>query len=182
MINCRFSGSFLISCWLLFEICSPSAALSASPAEEISTFRVSKGLGRVTMDSTLNRISQEQATAMAAKDVLDHGVAGSFSSRVSSLGPRHAAENIAYGYDSFTKTLDQWINSSGHRQNLLMKGASRTGIASAKSSTTGRTYWALVIAGDYEKLNRAAAKAPPKVKSRGSAAQPCRLSIMGLCL
>ena len=119
---------------------------------------------------------------MAAKDVLDHAVAGSFSSRVSSLGPRHTAENIAYGYDSFTKTLDQWINSSGHRQNLLMKGASRVGVASAKSSTTGRTYWALVIAGDYDQPKRAASKATSKVKSRGRAPQPCRLSIMGLCL
>ena len=98
-----------------------------------------------------------------------------------SSGSGHAAENIAYGYDSFTKTLDQWINSSGHRKNLLMQGASRVGVASAKSSTTGRTYWALVIAGDYDKPKRAAAKATSKVKSRGSAAQPCRLSIMGLC-
>jgi hypothetical protein len=87
MTNCRFSSSFLISCWLVLEICIPSAALSASPVELISNFRVSQGLGRVTMDPTLNRIAQEQATAMAARDVLDHDVAGSFSSRVSSLGP-----------------------------------------------------------------------------------------------
>ena len=122
MLNLRFSRAFLISCWLLFEICSPSAALSASPAELISNFRVSQGLGRVTMDPTLNRIAQEQATAMAARDLLDHGAAGSFSSRIASSGSRHAAENIAYGYASFTKTLDQWINSSGHRKNLLMPG------------------------------------------------------------
>src|SRR6478735_4454386 len=125
MLNLRFSSVLLISCWLLFEICNPSAALSASPAELISNFRVSQGLGRVTMDSTLNRIAREQATAMAARDVLDHDVAGSFSSRVASSGSGQAAENIAYGYDNFTKTLDQWINSSGHRQNLLMRSASR---------------------------------------------------------
>ena len=118
MLNRRFRSAFLISGWLLFAICSPSAVLSASPVELISNFRVSQGLGRVTMDATLNRIAQEQATAMAARDLLDHGAAGSFSSRVASLGSRHAAENIAYGYDSFTKTLDQWINSSGHRKNL----------------------------------------------------------------
>ena len=137
MLNLRFSSVLLISCWLLFvEICSPSAALSASPAELISNFRVSQGLGRVTMDPTLNRIAQEQATAMAARDLLDHGAAGSFSSRVASAGSRHAAENIAYGYDSFTKTLDQWINSSGHRKNLLMQGASRMGVASAAGEQT----------------------------------------------
>ena len=178
MLNRRFSSAFLISCWLLFAIGSPSAALSASPAELISNFRVSQGLGRVTMDATLNRIAQEQATAMAARGVLDHGVAGSFSSRVASSGSGHAAENIAYGYDSFTKTLDQWINSSGHRKNLLMQGASRVGVASAKSSTTGRTYWALVIAGGYDQSKRAASKA----KSRGRGPQSCRISIMGLCL
>jgi uncharacterized protein YkwD len=182
MLNLRFSSVLLISCWLLFEICSPSAALSASPAELISNFRVSQGLGRVTMDPTLNRIAQEQATAMAARDLLDHGAAGSFSSRVASAGSRHAAENIAYGYDSFTKTLDQWINSSGHRKNLLMQGASRVGVASAKSSKTGRTYWALVIAGDHDKPKQAASKTMSKAKSRGRTPQPCRISIMGLCL
>ena len=177
MLTRRFSSAFLILCWLLLEICDPSAALSASPAELISNYRVSQGLGRVTTDSTLNRIAQEQATAMAAKDVLDHGVAGSFSSRVASSGSGQAAENIAYGYDNFTKTLDQWINSSGHRKNLLMQGGSRVGVASAKSSKTGRTYWALVIAGGYDQSKRAASKA----KSHGQA-PPCRMSIMGLCL
>ena len=172
MFNRRFSSAFLISCWLLFAICSPSAALSASPVELISNFRVSQGLGRVTMDPTLNRIAQEQATAMAARDLLDHGAAGSFSSRVASSGSGRAAENIAYGYDSFTKTLDQWIKSSGHRKNLLMQGASRVGVASAKSSRTGRTYWALVIAGEYDQPKRAASKAMSKAKSRGSAPQP----------
>ena len=177
MLNRRFNSALLISCWLLFENCSPSAAQSASPVELISNFRVSQGLGRVMMDTTLNRIAQEQATAMAARDVLDHDVAGSFGSRIASSGSGHAAENIAYGYDSFTKTLDQWINSSGHRKNLLMQGASRVGVASAKSSTTGRTYWAMVIAGDFEQSKRAGSK----VKSRGRAPQSCRMSVMGLC-
>jgi uncharacterized protein YkwD len=97
MINRSLSNGLLIAFWLLFAICSPSAALSASSVELISNFRVSHGLGRVTVDPALNRIAQEQATAMAARDVLDHEAAGSFSSRVASLGPRHVAENIAYG-------------------------------------------------------------------------------------
>src|SRR4051794_1027235 len=105
MHNHRFSSAFLISCWFVCGLCCPSAALSASPAKLISNFRVSQGLGPVTIDPTLNRIAQEQATAMAARNVLDHDVAGLFSTRVASLGPRHVAENIAYGHDSFTKTL-----------------------------------------------------------------------------
>jgi uncharacterized protein YkwD len=181
MLNCRSASAILMSCWLLLEICSPSAALSASPTELISNYRASQGLGRVTADSTLNRIAQEQATAMAARDVLDHDVAGSFSSRMASSRSGRAAENIAYGHDGFTKTLDQWIHSSGHRKNLLMQGASRVGVASAKSSKSGRTYWAMVIAGDYDQPKRPAAKAS-KAKGRDRAPQPCRLNIMGLCL
>ena len=182
MLNRRFSSAILTSCWLLLEICSSSAALSASPTELISNYRVSQGLGRVTGDSTLNRIAQDQATAMASRDVLDHDVAGSFSSRMASSRSGRAAENIAYGHDSFTKTLDQWIHSSGHRKNLLMQGASRIGVASAKSSKTGRTYWAMVIAADYDRPRRATPKAASKAKGRDRGPQPCRLSIMGLCL
>jgi Cysteine-rich secretory protein family len=182
MLNCRFRSVIFLSFWFLIEICNPSAALSASPIELISNFRVSRGLGRVTTDSTLNRIAQEQATAMAARDVLDHDVVRSFNSRIASSQSGRAAENIAYGHENFTKTLDQWIHSSGHRKNLLMQGASRVGVASAKSSKTGRTYWAMVIAGEYDQPRRAPAKSESKAKSRERATPSCRMSIMGLCL
>ena len=182
MLNYRYRAAIFMSCWLLAGICNSSAARSASPIELISNFRASQGLGRVTTDSTLNRIAQEQATAMAAKDTLDHSVVGSFSSRMASSRSGQAAENIAYGHDSFTKTLDQWIRSSGHRRNLLMQKASRVGVASAKSSKTGRTYWAMVIAGGYDQPKRAAPKAASKAKSRDRAPQSCRINFMGLCL
>jgi hypothetical protein len=70
------------------------------------------------------RIALEQAKAMAAKDTLDHAVLGSFSSRIAPARSARAAENIAYGYDSFEKTLDQWIASTGHRDNLLLHNVS----------------------------------------------------------
>jgi len=176
MLNRGFSRALLISGWLLFEICTPTIALAASPAELISNFRASQGLGPVTADATLNRMAHEQAAAMAARDVLDHDAAGSFGSRAASLRSG-AAENIAYGYDTFPKTLNQWINSSGHRRNLLMRGASRVGVASAKSSKTGRTYWAMVIAAPPSK-----ATSKTKTRSRGRASHPCRMNIMGICL
>jgi uncharacterized protein YkwD len=149
----------------------------------ISIFRIQHGEGRVVMDSTLTRIAHEQAEAMAAKDKLDHDVLGGFMSRVHSAGAGRAAENIAYGYDSFPKTLGQWIDSAGHRKNLLLHGASRVGIANAKSATTGRTYWAMEIAGDYERpelatATKRAAVAKPKAPTR----ETCRLKILGICL
>jgi uncharacterized protein YkwD len=117
---------------------------------------------------------------MASKDVLDHGVLGPFSSRVASSKSERAAENIAYGYDSFSKTLGQWIDSSEHRKNLLMHGASKVGVASAKSARTGRTYWAMVIAGGYERSRSASPSAKPTKSPRTE--QACRMKVLGLCL
>ncbi len=112
--------------------------------------------------------------------VLDHGVLGPFSSRVASSKSERAAENIAYGHDSFPKTLGQWIDSSEHRRNLLMHGASKVGVASAKSATTGRTYWAMVIAGGYERSRPPLRPAKPTTSRR--AERTCRMKILGLCL
>ncbi len=171
----------LIALWLLSGFCSPAVAQSATQAELISSFRIQHGESRVTIDPILNRIAREQAVAMAGKDVLDHGVLGPFTSRVVPSGSERAAENIAYGYDNFPKTLDQWIDSSGHRRNLLLHGASRVGIASAKSSKTGRTYWAMVIAGGYERP-KPAGKKVTVAKTQAENPQTCRIRLLSLCL
>src|SRR4051794_13315026 len=133
-----------------------------SPAELISSFRLKHGEVRVVSDATLDGIAMEQARAMAAKDNLSHEAAGSFGRRIAPAGAGRAAENIAYGYESFEKTLRQWIDSSGHRRNLLLHNASRVGIASAKDASGKRTYWAMEIAGDYE----------PKLRKRGKDREP----------
>jgi uncharacterized protein YkwD len=159
---------------VLFAFC-PLTARAETPAELISSFRHQHGEGKVTIDPVLNRIAQEQANAMAARDVLDHDALRPFSTRVSQLGPRKTAENIAYGYDTFPKTLDQWTESFGHRRNLLMHEASRVGIASAKSQKTGRTYWAMVIAAPEPKREASAKGADAKTK-------PCRLMLNDMCL
>jgi Cysteine-rich secretory protein family len=163
--------------------CFPALARAASSADMISSYRVQHGEGRVVTDSTLTRIAREQAEAMAAKDKLDHDVLGGFATRIHSADAGRAAENIAYGYDNFSKTLNQWIDSAEHRKNLLLHGASRVGVSSAKSVTTGRTYWAMEIAGDYGSpkliiVTKHATVAKPGARTK----QTCRLRILSLCL
>ena len=135
---------------VLLLLAAAPAIAGGSPAEQISAFRLQHGEARVVRDATLDGIAQEQARAMAAKDNLSHEALGPFAWRIAPAGAGRAAENIAYGYDSFDKTLRQWIDSSGHRKNLLLHNASRVGVASARDSSGKRTYWAMVIAGDYE--------------------------------
>src|SRR6188472_4325531 len=115
-----------------FLLLAAPVMAAESPAELISSFRARHGEVRVTRDATLDRIALEQARAMAAKDQLSHEVLGPFTGRIAPARAGRAAENIAYGYESFEKTLDQWIDSSGHRKNLLLPNASRVGVASAK--------------------------------------------------
>jgi uncharacterized protein YkwD len=170
---------------------SAHQARAESAAEQISRFRAQHGEARVTRDAKLDRIAQEQAHAMASREQLGHEVLGSFSSRIAPSGAGRAAENIAYGYDSFEKTLQQWIESSEHRKNLLLHNASRVGIASARDASGKRTYWAMEIAGDYEPKPSKRSKEPvvavvkrsePVVAKRAAASTTCHIKIMSLCL
>jgi hypothetical protein len=91
----RVTAGFLL-------LASPVMA-AESPAELISNFRLKHGEVRVMRDATLDRIALEQARAMAAKDNLSHEVLGSFTMRIAPARAGRAAENIAYGYESFEK-------------------------------------------------------------------------------
>jgi hypothetical protein len=203
---CRALSTVALAGWWALSACASLAAETA-PADQISEFRLKHGEIRVTRDAALDRIAADQARAMAAKDELSHEVLGSFSHRVAPSQAGRAAENIAYGYDGFDKTLGQWINSPEHRKNLLLHNATKVGIASAKTASGKRTYWSMEIAGDYEKPKgkakertkpvvaqakpggKSAAKPDAKSETRWGAKLPskpadCHLNIklIGLCI
>jgi len=121
-------------------------AMAADYASQISAYRRAHGLSAVRMDSRLSAVARRQAQAMASRGVVSHTVAGNFTVRVAGLRKRLAAENIAAGFATFSETLKQWENSAGHRENLLMAGAHKVGVASAvnRRSPYG-VFWAMVI-------------------------------------
>ena len=49
-------------------------------------------------------------------------------------------ENVAYGYDSETAVLTGWMNSPGHRANILNPAYTHVGSASAVGGS-GTRYW-----------------------------------------
>ena len=56
------------------------------------------------------------------------------------------AENIGAGFFKFEEMLKEWENSRGHRENLLIKGARRVGVAHADNPKSPyRKFWAMVI-------------------------------------
>src|SRR3977135_2647559 len=107
-----------------FLLLAAPAMAAESPAELISGFRVKHGEVRVVRDATLDRIALEQARAVGAKEDCSREVLGPSAGGIAPRRAGRAAENIAYGYESFEKTLGQWIDSSGHRRNLLFHNAS----------------------------------------------------------
>jgi uncharacterized protein YkwD len=73
----------------------------------ISAFRQQYRQGSVAVSAALTRIAQEQANAMAGRDVLDHELSAPFSQRIGRSQFRRAAENIEYGHADFAGTLRQ---------------------------------------------------------------------------
>lgn len=122
------------------------AATAADYARAISAYRRAHGLPTVKGDARLDAVALKQAQAMAASGTVSHFVAGSFASRVAVLRKSRAAENIGAGFVTFSEMLKQWQDSRGHRENLLMAGARRVGVASVKNPKSPyRMFWAMVI-------------------------------------
>lgn len=179
--QCKVTRNLALAFCLAIACLNPATARAASPAELISHYRLKKGEGRVIADPVLTRIAQQQANAMAARDLLDHAALGPLSSRAAaaaSAGAGRIAENLAGAYADFPRTLDQWIGSPGHRSNLLMHDALRVGVASAKSPKSGQTYWAMEIAGDYEPARKPGAKKKPGARTQDE----CSLQLGSICL
>jgi len=130
-------------------------------AEMISRYRREHGLSAVKTDPYLTAIAERQAKAMAESGIIDHSVAGSFSSRISGAHTGGAAENIAAGTKTWAETFRSWQKSPGHNANLLQARADSVGVAVARNDQTRyKTYWAMVIADKS-----------PKKKDRKVAAQ-----------
>ena len=116
-------------------------------AETISRYRLAHGLSTVKTDPQLTAIAERQAKAMAASGIMDHDVAGSFTTRMSGASTGMAGENIAAGTKTWAQTLHLWQTSAGHNANLLQSKADILGVAVAYNEQTRyKTYWAMVIA------------------------------------
>jgi len=143
--------------WLAVLIVFASTLAHAEDVVEmISRYRREHGLSTVKTDPQLTAIAERQAKAMAASGIMDHDVAGSFSSRMSGVRAGMAAENIAAGSKTWSETFHMWQASPGHNANLLQSKADSVGVAVARNDQTRyKTFWAMVIA-----------EKPPKVKDR----------------
>lgn len=106
--------------------------------------RTSRGLKALTMDSALNNTATLKSQDMAKLGYFDHTspTYGSPFDMMKQFGIsfRTAGENIAMGQTSPQQVMDGWMNSSGHRANILNSSYTKIGIGIARNSS-GRYYW-----------------------------------------
>jgi len=121
--------------------CGSLMSIPGTPetATSLNGFRASHGLGQLTSDANLTALAGEHAGDMARRDSLDHD---GFMSRRGPKGAR--AENVAYGCKDSPCVIQQWVNSSGHRKNMLIPAVTKYGLASA-TSASGKKYWTLLV-------------------------------------
>jgi uncharacterized protein YkwD len=100
---------------------------------DVNAARAQAGCGALRMNAQLVTAAEGHAQAMAAKNFFSHqGKDGSkLASRIKRAGYRFnlAAENIAAGQSSASEVMQAWLNSSGHRKNMLDCRLTETGIA-----------------------------------------------------
>jgi uncharacterized protein YkwD len=146
---------------LLAAITGPAPALFADPAVQaaayarINALRAVDGLSPVSPDRRLIAAARRHARDMASSDLSGH--VGSDGSRTGQRADaagyrwRLIAENVAAGPGDALAVIALWMESPGHRRNLLTQGAVHAGLAHvARDRDSPRAsyahYWVLVLA------------------------------------
>ena len=103
----------------------------------VNEARVSNGLSPLERIDTLDALASEHSQDMAKTGILSHD---GFDTRVDSiersLGSSYVGENVAMGYESAAAFVDGWLNSPGHRANIMNPSYRRTGIGYYESYAT----------------------------------------------
>jgi len=143
---------------MLFVLATPAAAcevpagLPGIRAELLSLTnaeRAAQGLAALQADPRLDEAAQEQACRMADRERLTHR-----GSWFAGLGRRlrredyryaMAVENIGEGHRDAPEVIRGWMESPGHRVNMLAAQAVDAGYGVARGEN-GRLHWSMVAA------------------------------------
>ncbi len=125
------------------------AGVQDGAVNSVNGHRTAAGLVPLAADSRLTSAAQSHANDMANRRVMTH--TGSDRSNagqriaVHGYGATMWAENVAAGQATAADAVNAWMNSSGHRANILNKQLVNIGVAAATGSN-GVTYWTMVFA------------------------------------
>jgi uncharacterized protein YkwD len=127
-------------------VCTPSPGQAL--VEAVNQVRRRAGLPLLLVDRRLVEAARSHTVDMARRDGLGHD--GSDGRQVQHRAEARGydwlliAENVASGQPTVADVMGSWMDSPGHRRNILNPAARHIGAASARSSG-GRMYWTQVF-------------------------------------
>jgi uncharacterized YkwD family protein/spore coat assembly protein SafA len=110
----------------------------------VNVQRANSGLQQLKTNWELSRVARYKSADMANKGYFSHNspTYGTPFRMMESFGLRFSAagENIAYGQSTPAVVMRDWMNSPGHRSNILNPTYTQIGVGLAKNSK-GVCYW-----------------------------------------
>jgi uncharacterized protein YkwD len=129
---------------------TPGATPSPDAVSLTNQQRQSAGLSALSTDGALTAAAAQHSADQAARNSMGHtGSNGSSAAdRIRANGGSFSTwgENVAAGYGSASGVVGGWMNSPGHRDNILSSAFTRIGVAVAISAD-GTPYWTMVLSG-----------------------------------
>ena len=127
-----------------------SSSVSAYESEVVRLVNVERaknGLGALTLNAKLSDVARAKSQDMRDKGYFSHTspTYGSPFDMMTSFGIsyRTAGENIAMGYSSPQAVVTGWMNSPGHRANILNSSFTQIGVGYVASGN----YWTQMFIG-----------------------------------
>ncbi|WP_051272283.1 CAP domain-containing protein [Shimazuella kribbensis] len=112
--------------------------------------RSKKGLQPLVIDDKLCKIARTKSQDMKDKNYFSHQspTYGSPFDMLKHFGVsyRTAGENLAAGYPSASAVVNGWMNSEGHRKNILNPAYSKIGVGYVSGGSYGN-YWTQLFTG-----------------------------------
>jgi len=110
----------------------------------VNVQRAKAGLQPLTQNWQLSRVARYKSQDMIDRGYFAHNspTYGSPFRMMESFGIRYSAagENIAMGQQSPSQVMNAWMNSPGHRNNIMSPSFTQIGVGLAKDKY-GRMYW-----------------------------------------
>jgi uncharacterized YkwD family protein/spore coat assembly protein SafA len=116
----------------------------------VNNERIKAGLRPLEMDWELQRVAREKSKDMAVKGYFSHQspTYGSPFDMMKQFGIKYrtAGENIASGQRTPQEVMNSWMNSSGHRANILKADFTHIGVGYYQGGQYGHMWTQMFIA------------------------------------
>ncbi|WP_131022279.1 CAP domain-containing protein [Clostridioides difficile] len=116
----------------------------------VNVERAKAGLNPLTLDSSISNVATKKSQDMIDNNYFSHNspTYGSPFDMLKKFGISYktAGENIAMGQKTPKEVVNAWMNSEGHRKNIMNPNFSKIGVGVAQKSG-GSIYWTQIFVG-----------------------------------